>query len=93
MGINGNEFANAGHPPSGNNKRQSQIGDLLGMGEQAFFDEGQACNIDIVRATTQRRLRDSILQQHHRPGAINNDRTPSAEVIERAGIQNVKVRC
>src|SRR5262249_14839259 len=91
MGIDGHELAYARHPSCRDNERQSEICDLSAVAKHPFLHKRQACDIDIVTAPSKSRLGDAILQYHHRSGAIHNNRTLAAKVVQRAAIKNIKM--
>jgi hypothetical protein len=39
------------------------------------------------------RLWDAILQRHYGSSAVDDDRTSAAKVVQRMGIEDIKMRC
>jgi hypothetical protein len=62
------------------------------MRKQAFLYQRHACRINVVTPPAKSRLCDAILQHHHRPGAVDDDRTSAAKVVQRMSIEDVKMR-
>jgi hypothetical protein len=62
------------------------------MRKHAFLYQRHACRINVVTSRAKSRLCDAILQHHNRPSAADDDRTSGAKIVQRMGIENVKVR-
>src|SRR5262249_42348252 len=92
VGIDRDKFAYAGHPPSRDDERQSQIGDLLRMRKHAFLYKRQTGHPPEGPRAREGSLSTATPQQHHRPATIDNDRAFVAEPIERASIENIDAR-
>ncbi len=60
--------------------------------KHAFLYQRHARCIDVVTPPAKDRLRDAILQHHDGPGAVDDDRTSAAKVVQRMGIEDVKLR-
>jgi hypothetical protein len=62
------------------------------MRKHAFLHYRHARRINVVAPVAKDRLCHAILSQHHWSGAVDNDRTAAAKVVQRMGIEDIKVR-
>src|SRR5208282_3755781 len=58
----------------------------------ALLYHRHACRIDVVTSRAKGRLGETILQRHDRAGAVDYARAAAAKVVQRMGIEDIKLR-
>lgn len=60
------------------------------MREHTFLHKRETRDVNVVTPAPKGRLGNTIPQQHHGSGAIDNNRTTATEIIKGAAVENVE---